>query len=203
MKAQRIIITLAWTVLALMEMALAGCGSAIVTENKPSRTEESAAVSETAGAAEKADGALPPGSSVQSETESGLRRATAEEVKTLLMDPILSWYPGTAGSSLKLAAVATDALSFASEYDPAENLDTVWNELPEGEQLRFAENVDALSELITETKTDYASVSGLFEDAGVAEKLDEILAQENIWGKWDALYWQLKHPFMESESSSG
>ena len=201
MKTQRIIITLAWTVLALMGLALTGCGSATATENNPSKTEESAAVSETAGAAEEADGALSPENNEPSEAEPGLQQATAEEVKTLLADPILSWYPGTAGSSLKLAAVATDMLSFASAYDPAENLRTVWKDLPEGEQLRFAENVDALSELILEIKTDYASVSGLFEDAGVAEKLDELLSQENIWGKWDALYWQLKDPLEPGSSS--
>lgn len=124
--------------------------------------------------------------------------ATEQELQTQLLDPVLNWYPGTAGSSLKLAAAATEVLSFAGKYDGTADLASWWMGLPVEEQQRFEGNVDEISALLESTREDYASVSGLYEDAGVREQMEELCGRDGIWESWERLYRCLKNPAAES-----
>ena len=55
------------------------------------------------------------------ETEKQIKKISETELKEKLVDPILGYYPGTAGSSLKRAVAATDVLSFAADYRRRKN----------------------------------------------------------------------------------
>lgn len=184
--------------LAVTFVALTACGKAESAE----QNEEAQNLS-SQNQVQMEESAAPNQSKSQPETEphQGTDRPTPETVRSRLTDPILSWYPGTAGSSLKLVAVAAEVLSFASEYNGTADLGAVWNELPEGEQQRFQENLTAILEQLDEIRSDYPAVSGLCEDAGIAEEISELIKQEGIWDDLDLLSWQLEHPFADLGAS--
>ena len=87
---------------------------------------------------------------------------------------VADWAPGTAGSSLKLAALCADVMGFADEYslwdtDEAalkQNLLDAWTALDETAKRRFDEGLPEVEALVKTAIEDYASVAGQFEDAG-------------------------------------
>ena len=129
------------------------------------------------------------------ETVQAVPVVSREEIRTGLLDVIGAYEPGTAGSSLKRAVAAANVLEFAAENHSAledkagfsEALQTAWNEMTEAEKDRFPEQFASVAELADETLQDFSSLSGLFEDAGVLEKTQQLLQKENLRDDWEAL----------------
>lgn len=99
---------------------------------------------------------------------------TAQEITERYYGPVADWAPGTAGSSLKLAGVCAELMGFADEYCmwdadvPAlrTNLLEAWSMLDETTRRRFDEGLPEVEALMETAMSDYASVAGLFDDAG-------------------------------------
>ena len=103
------------------------------------------------------------------------------EIKEKLVDPILAYYPGTAGSSLKRAVAAAEVLSFAAEHGEC-NVYSVPSMLQsEEETVRFYENLAAIDDLLKETEADFPAISGLYDDAGVYDVMSNLADNDNAW----------------------
>ena len=130
-----------------------------------------------------------------SREEAALQAVSAEEIRTGFLSAVNAYEPGTAGSSLKRAVAAANVLEFAAENHSAledkagfsEALQMAWNEMTEAEKSRFPEQFASVAELADETLQDFSSLSGLFEDAGVLEKTQQLLQKENLRDDWEAL----------------
>ena len=103
---------------------------------------------------------------------------------------------GTAGSSLKMAIAARDVVRFALDNIlwtvDAEamrgNLLAAWESLSDSERDLFGENFfDGVAALIDEAFSDYASVEGLFEDAGAGEDMRWLAQDRAAAVSWEAL----------------
>lgn len=105
---------------------------------------------------------------------------TQEEVHNGLVEPLLTFHPGTAGSSLKRAVTAVKVLSFASRYAVAD-ISVDWKKLTQEERASFGENVASVSALLEETRSDFDSFQGLYEDAGVLEQINSLKDDANAW----------------------
>ena len=109
--------------------------------------------------------------------------------------PVAEIPHGTAGSSLAEASAACDVLSFAfdnelwlADTDSLQaNLQEAWDSLTDAERAGFCESFPALDELLNNCFADPASDRGRFEDAGVAELMDELLAEGTAQWSWEAL----------------
>ena len=108
-----------------------------------------------------------------------------ETIRAELVEPLLSFFPGTAGSSLRRAAAAVKVLEFADRYEPVEV------SIEEENRIRFEENVESVASLLQETKDDFDSVAGLYEDAGVYDDAAALTAKPGIWEKCDAVIREL------------
>lgn len=116
---------------------------------------------------------------------------SGDELKAKLVDPILAYYPGTAGSSLKRAVAAVKVLSFAAEYGVC-NVKSVPSMLEtEEETVRFYENLSAIDDLLKETEADFQAISGLYDDAGVYDVMSGLADNQNAWNAVHALISQL------------
>ena len=108
--------------------------------------------------------------------------------------PVAEWQPGTAGSSLKLAALAADVAGFADEYTlwdadvPAlrANLLDAWTALDDSTRRRFDEDLPDVASLLDEAFADYASVAGQFDDAGAAY-MSWLAKDDGTRRSWQAL----------------
>ena len=118
---------------------------------------------------------------VQDHAAAGAKEVSRTDIKEKLVDPILAYYPGTAGSSLKRAVAATNVLAFAAEYGACDV--SVVPELfgTEEEIKRFSENLLTITDLLKETEDDFDTISGLYEDAGVYEQIRELAADPEVW----------------------
>lgn len=118
----------------------------------------------------------------------------ADEIKTRYFLAVADWAPGTAGSSLKLAALCADLMGFADEYRLwdadmpafAHNLLEAWLMLDESARRRFDEDIGAVEALMDAALRDYAPVAGQFEDAG-AWTMPYLVRDEEARLSWAAL----------------
>ena len=155
----------------------------------PDEAEEPAAAEEPAGPGttegqEPAPEAAEPESAAAEiiEAQEAASEAPSEEtVRAELIEPLLSFYPGTAGSSLGRAAAAARVLAFADRYG------AVGVSIGEEDRKLFAENAASVAELLQETRADFEGTAGLYSDAGVYETVQELAARPGIWEKCDAL----------------
>ena len=121
--------------------------------------------------------------------------ATAEELQRGVFDVVNSFHPGTAGSSLSRANAAAELLQFVKDYELlhaerealAQNLRTAWEALPEEEKGTFRENFPGLGELIQELYDEPETVTGLFEDAGVGERIQLLRDTPQLREGWEVL----------------
>lgn len=89
----------------------------------------------------------------------------------------------TAGASLKAAIAASDVCAFAVAHDlynpDAEalraNMLAAFETLGEDEQAAFWQGFDTVNGLLEECLTDYDANRALFEDAGVADAMDQVM----------------------------
>ena len=90
---------------------------------------------------------------------------------------------GSAGASLKLAETAARVCALAAEYglwDPEvyrlrENLLAAWKSLTEDERAAFGANLLQVTALVDACFEDWEGHRALFEDAGAAETMEEIV----------------------------
>ena len=126
---------------------------------------------------------------------------TAEEAPSVedfcedYFTPVISWHPGTAGSSLKLAAAACEILEFAEDEDigntdiPAmrDNMLKAFESLSADDQEVFNENFMSIYALIDSCFEDWESNRGLFEDSGTAGEMADLLADPAVRASWEVL----------------
>ena len=100
-------------------------------------------------------------------------------------------YTGTAGASLKEAIAAAELLAFAVEYAGTENLEETVQSAKavlSGEQAQdFEVSVEGICFVIESAFTDYDAIAGLFDDAGVAERMRELIQVQDAQSDWNAL----------------
>ena len=123
----------------------------------------------------------------------GKTAVSADQIRENIIDEVVSYHPGTAGSSLKQAAAAANVLRFATQQKLSGNdckaaFEKAWGETDSAAQGYFRENYGDLSRLITSSFSDYDSVSGVFEDAGAGEIMKTALAQADAEKDWNALH---------------
>ena len=102
---------------------------------------------------------------------------------------------GTAGSSLKMAKAACDAVRFAADnHLEAADIETMrsemltaWEGLSDEERSAFDGNFMDVVMLLDQCMEDPASNHGMFEDAGAAEEMDALLADEAAMEAWRTL----------------
>lgn len=119
---------------------------------------------------------------------------TAQEIRERYYTPVADWAPGTAGSSLKLAGVCAELLGFADEYcvwdadAPAlrQNLLEAWSMLDETTRRRFDEGLSNVESLMEMAMSDYPSVAGMFDDAGVGH-MAYLVRDNDCRRSWRAL----------------
>jgi hypothetical protein len=126
-------------------------------------------------------------------TACGKAAVSSDQIRDNIINEIVSYHPGTAGSSLKQALTAANVLRFATEQKLSRNgcktaFEKAWSETDEESQKYFRENYEGLSWLITSAFSDYDSVSGVFEDAGAAEIMRTALGQADAEKDWDVLH---------------
>ena len=148
-----------------------------------------------------ADQVSPPEIEDQQQTDTDFTEQTGEatefsevsgdELKAKLVDPILAYYPGTAGSSLKRAVAAVKVLSFAAEYGVCDVKSVPSMLETEEETVRFYENLSAIDDLLKETEADFQAISGLYDDAGVYDVMSGLADNQNAWNAVHALISQL------------
>ncbi|MBR4473088.1 MAG: hypothetical protein IKS55_05575 [Oscillospiraceae bacterium] len=140
---------------------------------------------------EEAEGPVEsPEEDERKETES----ITPDQIKKEILEPAISFHPGTAGSSLKQAQAAAEIMSNISgpdyRYADAEQLKqsmvTAFGMLSEEEQGWLKENLPGVLATVDELFASYPEIPGVFDDAGAEELVEEAM-QTNMtaedWGK--------------------
>lgn len=105
-------------------------------------------------------------------------------------------YAGTAGCSLKEAIAAENIASFALRCEAADAepealfnvVDGAWNALDEELREEFVFNITGIDALLEHAFSDYVSVQGIFDDAGIEIQMRELVADEDALRHWTALY---------------
>lgn len=105
-------------------------------------------------------------------------------------------YAGTAGSSLKNAIAACRLAVFAAEHQLADMgekelaaaaADAILL-LTDDQKTELSFNIESMNGVLTEAFTDYDSVVGLFEDAGIQEEIELLMAAQQTQEHFAALY---------------
>lgn len=125
-------------------------------------------------------------------TGCGKAAVSAGQIRDSIIGEVVSFHPGTAGSSLGQALAAAKVLRFASEQKLGRNdcssaFEKAWKEADEETQGYFRENFEGLSRLIDAAFSDYDSVRGVFEDAGAGEIMEAALRSADAAKDWDVL----------------
>ena len=118
-----------------------------------------------------------------------------DTIKTGFLDVISAYYPGTAGSSLKRVIAVVNVLEFSVENKLAQvnresfaaELNAAWDEMTEEEKELFPELLASVTEQADEALQSFDSWSGLFEDAGVLEKMQQLMREKTLLKDWEAL----------------
>ena len=121
--------------------------------------------------------------------------ADAETIRTEFLDVVSRYEPGTAGSSLKRAVAAMHVLEFCNAHHLAEtdrekfteNLLVAWKEFPETKKELFPELFASIAGQADEDLQNGAALSGLFEDAGILEEMQQLLSQDGLQISWETL----------------
>ncbi len=120
---------------------------------------------------------------VTEEAAATMEMPTLEAFADRYFSPLFNLEAGTAGASMKTAIAASEVCTFAMEYalwDPEiqtlrDNMLAAFETLGEDEQAAFWDGFEAVRELLDSCLEDYDANRGLFEDAGVAETMDQVM----------------------------
>ena len=116
-----------------------------------------------------------------------------ETLQTLFTS--VTGYQGSSGSALRNAQGACNLLAFAESADYANISHTSREETVSGAYLsmsdeqreEFSANFADILDFMESAFSDYASVRGVFDDAGVADTMDSLMDADNAREQWDAL----------------
>lgn len=103
---------------------------------------------------------------------------------------------GTAGSSLKNAATTCELVEFTDRCELWNNdpdklratLADAWQQLTEDERSAFGANYSGVTQLMTATLKSLESRIGSFEDAGVGDRMRELMANDFARFSWATLF---------------
>ena len=120
---------------------------------------------------------------------------TADEFVEGYFAPLLTLEPGTAGASLKTAIAASDVFAFAVDHglydidvEPLrDNMLEAFESLTGDEQTAALEGFSAVRALLDDCMEDYEANRPVFEDAGVAEYMDEAMSDPLNRLAWENL----------------
>ena len=118
-----------------------------------------------------------------SETPAPAQAPTVEEFAEGYFNVLVNLESGTAGASLKTAIAASEVCAFAEAhelYNPdveplRANMLAAFEALDEDGQAAFWTNFDAVRALLDDCLADYDANRAVFEDAGVADAMDEVM----------------------------
>lgn len=130
-------------------------------------------------------------------TERAADSPDAEAIRNVLTD--CTGYAGTAGSSLKNAIAACRLAAFAADHELADMEEMQLSEaaaealtgLTEDQKEELSFNIQSMHSVLTKAFSDYESISGLLDDAGIAEEMTALLAEERAFEHYEALYKEL------------
>ena len=108
---------------------------------------------------------------------------TAEALKEGYFDVLVNLQSDGAGASLKTAIAASDVCAFAEAhelYNPdveplRTNMLAAFEGMDEDGQAAFWTNFDTVRALLDDCLEDYDAKRAIFEDAGVADAMDEVM----------------------------
>ena len=117
------------------------------------------------------------------ETAAPAPAPSAEELVEGFFGPLSALESATAGASLKTAIAASEVCAFAAEhelYNPDSkslraNMLTAFESMSKEEQAAFLEGFDAVRALLDDCLDNWEANRPLFDDAGVAKDMDEIM----------------------------
>ena len=117
------------------------------------------------------------------ETADALEAPSAEAFAANYFDVLANLETGTAGASLKAAAAAADVCAFAMDnglWDAQKpnlrgNLLAGFETLDEDGQAMFWEGFESVRALLDDCLEDYEANRAVFEDAGAADTMDEVM----------------------------
>ncbi len=176
----------------IMVAGMAACGNA-ATESKesatPTASAEPAVVEETADA-ESADATADAFES--SDATADAEEEGGDSIAALFTD-CANMEVGTAGSSLKTAALSERFLSYAFIYGFTESsadeakdvISNEYNSLDAATQEQFAENFDSVAFVIDDAFSDWDAAQTTFEDAGCKESMQTLMEAPGIEKNWE------------------
>ncbi|MBQ8953297.1 MAG: hypothetical protein IJ048_04210, partial [Clostridia bacterium] len=108
---------------------------------------------------------------------------TVEALKEGYFDVLANLESGTAGASLKASVASSEVCDFAEAYELYNpdveklraNMLAAFESLSADEQTAFQQNFDTILWLLEDCLNDYDANRAIFEDAGVAEVMDEVM----------------------------
>ena len=117
----------------------------------------------------------------------------AETLQTLFTG--VTGYRGSSGSALRNAQGACNLLAFAESADYAnisltnreESVSGSYFSMSDEQREEFSANFADILDFMESAFSDYASVRGVFDDAGVADTMDSLMDADNAREQWDAL----------------
>ena len=176
-------------VLALaMALAFCACG-----KDKPAQNASSTAgTSAQTGAAEPTAGKT---DAQETTTKDTVSASTLQKTLTPVLNDAIAWGSGSAGCSLNAAASAASLVTWANENNAASvSASTLraavagWlKEQTDDHKAMFKENMASITEDGDGLCTDFESYKGIFDDAGVLEKAETAVQNENCRENWVTL----------------
>ena len=135
------------------------------------------------------------GEKTTGETDTEVSVPTAEDFADSYFRVVAAIPQETAGASLKAAQTACDVLAFAAarelwlvDVDTLRaNMLEAWESLTDDERAGFDANFPALNELLNGVFEDWDANRGRFDDAGAAETMEALMADETAQLSWDTL----------------
>lgn len=108
---------------------------------------------------------------------------------------VSGYEPGTAGSSLAEAQAACAVLGFASDYQlwsadiPAmrNSMLAAWEGMSEVERSGFNANYIDVVRLIDRCLSDYKGARGVFDDAGIGDRMEALIKSDTAQLSWSTL----------------